>query len=220
MTSESLRLFAASFLLGLSVAAPIGPVNIEIIRRGLTFGPLAALALGLGAVSADCVYFAVAFAATDLASAILESPWGMRIGWAMGGTMLGWIAYLTLRSAVGQAAGLSRDTSSLQEIDRPAACPTPARTYAVGLLMTLSNPMTIAFWLSIAVSLRAGSEHSSPLLRLAGVGSGALSWVLFLVTVLSLARRWVTPRSMRWINIASGCVLVGFALRFWVKAAF
>lgn len=48
-------------LLGLSLAAPIGPVNVEIIRRGLKSGFRQALLAGAGAMSADATYLTLIF---------------------------------------------------------------------------------------------------------------------------------------------------------------
>ena len=82
MTPESFALLAKAFAIGVSVAAPIGPVNVEIIRRGLTVGARSAFLLGLGAVSADCVYLGLSLTATSFAAALGESSLGTRIGFA------------------------------------------------------------------------------------------------------------------------------------------
>ena len=47
--------------IGLSAAAPIGPVNFEIIRRNLTLGLKAGIGFGLGACTADLCYLIVVF---------------------------------------------------------------------------------------------------------------------------------------------------------------
>jgi len=51
------------FLLGIAVGvlycAPVGPVNLEIVRRGLTVGFLAAFLVALGAVIGDSFWAAV-----------------------------------------------------------------------------------------------------------------------------------------------------------------
>lgn len=213
--------YGTAFLLGLSVAAPIGPVNVEIIRRGLTFGPVAALALGCGAVSADCIYFSVGFTATGLATSILDSPVGSRIAFLIGGAMFAWLGWMSLRAGLAQTSP-STDAMIHDLTDAAPAKASgspPVRTYLIGLAMTLTNPMTILFWLSIAASFTAGSEQGSPLVRLAGVASGCLLWVVFVVLVISWARRWVSPKFLRGINLVSGLILLGFALRFFFHPA-
>ena len=43
-------------LMGFSLAAPIGPVNIETIKRGFSFGVWPAIVFGLGALLGDMFY--------------------------------------------------------------------------------------------------------------------------------------------------------------------
>ncbi|MBI3734954.1 LysE family transporter [Candidatus Sumerlaeota bacterium] len=204
-----LKLFGAAYILGLSVAAPIGPVNVEIIRRGLTIGPAAAFFLGCGAVSADCIYFALALAATGLASTILNAGWGVTLGLFVAGGMLNWIGWISLKSRA-QLTGTG-------EASAPRI--SAVRSYLFGLGMTLANPLTIALWLSIAASFSASREDSGyALLRLLGVGAGALSWVGFITSLLALARRAVTPKFLRTVNVVSGLVLIYYGLRFWMEA--
>ena len=230
--SETLTLFLAAYLIGLSVAAPIGPVNIEIIRRGLTIGPGAAFALGCGAVTADCIYFGVAFTATELASSVLDSKAGMRIALAIGGGFLGWLGVRAIRSAM--TGGERTDAlihAGQSETNQPAARTIEVRgeenkqsrsellkTYGLGLAMTLSNPMTIIFWLSLAASFAAGEVMGTPLLGLGGVAAGTFSWVVFIVSAIALARRWVNRLFVRWVDVVSGIVLIGFGLRFLWRA--
>ncbi len=85
--------------------------------------------------------------------------------------------------------------------------------------MTIANPLTIALWLSIAASFSATGERGDyPLVRLAGVASGALAWVAFIVSVIHWARRWVTPLFLRGVNLVSGTLLIIYGVKFWIDA--
>ena len=55
-----LFLFGKGLVIGLSVAAPVGPIGLLCINRSLTAGPRAGFVTGLGAAVADGVYGAVA----------------------------------------------------------------------------------------------------------------------------------------------------------------
>jgi len=57
---NSIHVLAAAFLMGLAAAAPIGPVNMMAIRRGVVGGWRHTLACGLGSVFGDLVLFALA----------------------------------------------------------------------------------------------------------------------------------------------------------------
>src|SRR2546423_14881985 len=52
----SASLILKGILLGLGAAVPIGPVNVEIVRRTLRGGFFAGFALGCGAVTVDVCY--------------------------------------------------------------------------------------------------------------------------------------------------------------------
>lgn len=199
------------FALGLSAAAPIGPINVEIMRRALRLGPSPAFFFGSGAVTADCVYFGAAVAATRWAQAFYSHRWAVAAAYLVGGGMLVWLGVMAIRSRTAAPDG--GELRSRRD--------TPLGAWAVGLALTLANPMTIAFWLSVAASFGAAASSApsgSPFLRVAGVGIGALSWVGFIVALLTLARRRVTPRFLHSINLVSGAALAAFGLRFWILA--
>lgn len=217
---EHILLFIASCLLGISVAAPIGPINVEIIRRGLTIGGTAAFFLGLGAVSADCAYFTLGVVGTEMVRQIVDTPWIVRTILGIGGGFLLWMGAASLR----KAWTLPRTELDFQNAENNRPVPRgstngakPFPTYLLGLAMTLANPMTIAFWLSISASLAVSGETGPIWVRIGGVAVGAFSWVVFIVSVTVWTRRWVNDRFLRGVNLISGLMLVGFGLRFVVK---
>src|SRR6266550_449651 len=66
-----LFLFGSGIIIGLIVAAPIGPVNLICIRRTLAFGPLNGFMSGLGASLGDTIFAIVAsFGLTAVAQLI------------------------------------------------------------------------------------------------------------------------------------------------------
>ena len=64
-------LFLRGFLIGLAIAAPVGPIGVLCIRRTLADGRPVGFVSGLGAASADAVYGSVAaFGLTAISGAI------------------------------------------------------------------------------------------------------------------------------------------------------
>ena len=57
---EEFGIFYRGIVLGLMIAAPVGPIGLLCIRRTLQKGLLIGLATGLGAACADTVFGAVA----------------------------------------------------------------------------------------------------------------------------------------------------------------
>lgn len=58
---DNINIFVGYIFLGLSLSAPIGPINAAQLDKGLRGGFLHAWAVGLGAVSADIIYMLLVY---------------------------------------------------------------------------------------------------------------------------------------------------------------
>jgi threonine/homoserine/homoserine lactone efflux protein len=80
--------------------------------------------------------------------------------------------------------------------------------------MTSLNPMTLAFWFVILPGL-AGQISSDPARDLpwicAGVFAGALSWVLFFASLITIAGNWKRQRVAFFADLFGGVMLLAFA---------
>ncbi len=193
--------------IGVALAAPIGPINIEIIKRGVQGGYLHGWLVGLGALSADTVY---AILIVSGLTPIADSP-GLRVPlFLAGAAMLWFVGYSSIRSALqGNTIKDSRGDGG-------------RRSYVTGLLMAVFNPMGIIYWLSVGAALvaeavqRVGSVGSPVLVG--GVFCGILLWVTLLSWLAQVSRRFVTGDGMRWITGIGGAALIGFGLWFALQA--
>lgn len=192
-------IFARGLLIGLSIAAPVGPIGVLCIRRTLTDGRLAGLATGLGAATADAAYGVVAgFGITVVAHLLLAHAFWIRL---IGGLFL---CYLGLKTFVGTPA------------ERPAAVAggrSLARAYTSALALTLTNPLTILSFAAIFAGLGAGvagSTAPAAALLVLGVLLGSALWWLILTGAVGLLRSRLTPPRLRWVNRLSGAVLLIF----------
>ena len=188
-------------VLGLGAAAPIGPVNVEIARRSLRGGFIAGLLLGCGAVTIDVLYLALA--SLGVAS-MIGRPGMMLVVGIIGAGVLAYLGIGALRSAWKHSALASATNDS--------AMPPPRRNYVTGLVMTALNPLTLAFWFAATPSLAADASRRQIPLACAGVAIGALSWVCFFATLMSLARRLNRRRVEAIADAVGGVTLIGFAL--------
>lgn len=198
------------FLLGLSVAAPVGPINIEIIRRGLSDRPAAGLGIGLGACTIDALYILVAGFGLSF---ILQATLAVLVLYLAGAALLTWMAFGALRAGtrqLGRAAGPGAEIA-------PAAATSFRRAYVTGLAMTASSPFTIVFWTSVPAKFFGGTPPplATILLTGASVLVGTLCWVGFLNLLVAFGRRFVHARFLAWLNIAGGAMLAAFAIWFW-----
>jgi threonine/homoserine/homoserine lactone efflux protein len=205
---DLIGLVASGIALGLSVAAPIGPVNIAVIRRGLVSGFFAAWMLGLGAAAADTFYVILVF--LGLAPVLAESiPFRLAL-WIIGGMFL---IYLGATSA--------RPTGVLDSI-APSAPRVELHPFLTGLGMTLLNPMTIVSWLAIGgaffSSIALVERGVSGSFFVGGIFAGSALWFSSIAISLHFARRWVNDRAMRIISLVASVVLIGFGLGFIFQA--
>lgn len=195
--------FLQGFLLGFSIAAPVGPIGILCIRRTLASGRLHGLVSGLGAASADACYgLAAAFGLTALS--------GLLLAWQTPIRLLGGIFLLYLAARIFFSKPPAENAQPVSEKNGGLA-----GAYFSTFLLTLSNPMTILSFTAIfaGLGLAAGAgelAHSAALV--AGVFTGSAAWWLTLSLGVGLLRARVTPKVMTWVNRASGLVIAAFGL--------
>jgi threonine/homoserine/homoserine lactone efflux protein len=190
-------LLLKSIVLGLTIAAPVGPIGILCIRRSIVDGPAAGLICGLGAATADAIYGALGgFALSGISSLLVRGR--VWLTWA-GAAFLLYLGVKIFRAAASDPAG------------SPAGSATGA--YLSTLLLTLTNPLTILSFAAAFAGMGAtGVGYDGVATMLAGVFAGSLLWWLVLTSVAGSARGRLTPRMFKAINRLSGLVLVGFAL--------
>jgi len=197
-------LILRGFVIGLSLAAPVGPIGVLTIRRTLAHGRLTGFISGLGTATADGFYGLIgALGLTAVTSLLTGNAFWLKL---VGGLFLCYLGVQTLRA-------------------KPAVNPAQAQSrqgligaYVSAFLLTLTNPMTILAFVAIFASLLAGdpqmngTDTSNLILIVLGVFLGSSAWWLILSTVTSLLRNRLNPQSMRWVNIVSGLVIAVFGI--------
>src|SRR5205085_11032460 len=141
------------FVLGWSVSWPPGPVNAEMIRRGLQsplqgggFWP--AWVVGIGACFGDFLW---AFGVSLGAGAVLNSPTIRRALAVVSLILLLLLALMFARSAW-------RIFRTHRSSTHSASSARPKRGgFFVGFLMAVSSPWNLGFWLAVVGSQSVGS---------------------------------------------------------------
>jgi threonine/homoserine/homoserine lactone efflux protein len=201
-------------VIGFVIAAPIGPVNVEIIRRGLWEGFRAALLTGIGSTIADVVYILIAYAGADPlshragASRLLFSAGALVLIYLGGMAIRGAMRPVPLPSAAGDEPGGGAGRGR--------------RAFAAGFVITILNPMTIAFWLGIlgaALAARPRQQFGIELLYVVSLMTGCLIWVVLLAAGLHFGRSLVRGPALRIVSAVAGLSLIGFGLQFALRAA-
>jgi len=198
-----LELFLKAAFIGLSIAAPVGPIGLLCIQRTLDHGRRVGLATGLGAAVADAVYGAVG--ALGL-TAILALLVGARLWLAIGGgaflLYLGATTWLQARRVPASAAAA-------------AAAPGVWSAFLTTFVLTLSNPMTILSFIAVFASLastQASLSAGAQATMVLGVLVGSALWWLVLSGGVSMFHRRVGEPTMVLIRRASGLLVAGFGL--------
>ncbi len=195
-----LSLFWNGFGIGLSIAAPVGPIGVLCIQRTLNQGRAIGFASGIGAATADATIGSIAALGLTVVSKFLsdQQTW-LRL---IGGLYLMYLGIRTFRS-------------------HPAEMSTPdgrrglKGAYGSTLFLTLTNPLTIFSFMAIFAGFGAGSPNNGALtafLIVIGVFLGSCTWWLFLVTITGIFRSGLNTRSMQWINRGSGVIISAFAI--------
>ena len=201
MSSAELMLFAKAALVGLSIAAPVGPVGLLTIQRTLRNGLPSGLATGMGAAVADALYGAVgAYGVVWLIQWLTAARIPLGIG---GGALLLWLAWRSWRSPLAEHEAAAGGVNLWGQ-------------FAGTWLLTLSNPATILSFIAVFGALSGSiAGASSPLLMVAGVWLGSSLWWLGLTCAIALTRQRFTAAWRQRIIRASALVLAGFALWQW-----
>jgi len=192
-----------AMLIGLAIAAPVGPIGLLVIQRTLNHGTAIGLATGLGAAVADAAYGAIgAFGVTAVISLLGE----VRVPLALGGSaFLLWLAWCTWRSvpAAASAAAVIGGGARLWS------------SFGSTVLLTLANPATIVSFIAVFGTLANRDVPVSPWMLVLGVLAGSALWWLMLSVVVGRFRSGFDARARRWVNRVSALMLAGFAVWQW-----
>ncbi len=192
---ETWQIFLTGAVLGVSIAAPPGPVNAAATYQ-VTKSWMAGWLTLLGATTADAIFFVLTYFGL---TSLVASGEARDLLFVVGGVFMLYIAYSTLRRAkVKQASGPVRGGRF---------------PYLLGLTIGLTNPFQLAWWIAVGI----GMISTFGLSIVAGFFVGILAWTLFFSTILraGLARY---QRIYPVLVYVSGAILILFGLWFLYSA--
>ena len=149
------------FVLGLSLAAPPGPVN-AIIMNESSKSVLHGSSVGAGAMTADFIFLVLLYFGR-----VIIPEWTFKYLYLFGGVVMIYLSISVLRSRMPSK--------------------TPKGNYFVGLSMGITNPFQIVWWVTVGLFL----IQSMTLLSVGGFFFGLLTWiVLFPYTMNRVGSRY------------------------------
>ncbi len=199
----------AGALLGLSLAAPPGPMNAVIAEESVNSGWRAGFSAGLGAMSADGLFFVLA--AAGVVAFIRDAPTlrGVMVG--VGGLLMFYFAYGAVR---GSANFRSENVSEKAGFGKAFA-------------LAITNPYQITWWLTAGVGLLDPGtieafgyslRSANGLLTIVGFFGGIVLWITLFPAALRTAGNTIDSFGKA-IAYGSGLVLLWFGFVFIWDAA-
>ncbi len=199
-------LFIKSITIGLSIAAPVGPIGMLCIQRSLSRGFRSGFATGMGAACADGFYGLLgALGIAGLAATLPTLSVVLKIG---GGAFLIWLAWAIVREKPEPAA-----------IAPDAARAGASRDFLTTFGLTLSNPMTILSFIGIFAALgplagepsaRGGAQWLTVIPMVSGVFIGSAAWWLCLSGATSALGKRMPLSFIHGVARLSAVVIAGF----------
>jgi threonine/homoserine/homoserine lactone efflux protein len=184
---------------GYAIAIPFGPIAILIVRTGVRRGLRAAAAAGAGTATADLVFATIAMLFGAAASALLAPilPAARLVAGAA-------LAVIALRGMLAAPQAIERESGGIRT----------GSTYLLFLGLTMLNPPTVIYFVSLAIALpEVSADLPSRAAFVVGAFVSSLSWQEVLALVGALLHGRLTPRLQRITAVISSLIILALAAR-------
>jgi len=191
-------------IIGLSIAAPIGPTGILCMRRTFEFGRLSGFFSGLGAAVTHMFYGFIATFGLSFINFFIEETFWLHL---IGG---GFLIYLGIRTFFSKPVDPAK----------PLSHKTWLGDFVSTCFLTLTNPMTILSFIAIFAGLGLSKlpiNYENAFWLISGVFMGSATWWTILTEGITLFRKKITKKAMMWINRSAGMIILGFGIFMWIS---
>ena len=186
--------FIENFILGVSLTLPLGPVTLEILRRGIILGYAHSLKTACGAFCAELTYFFMIYLGLSRFS---ENFLVKYILGFLGVSFLFYYSYTNIKEFFSTSSSLSKKILN-------------DNSFLVGYAITFLNPLNFFMWVGIIGSFFASSATFF-------ISSGVLYGIavsLLIVSGLSqLGNKLLKKKNMKYVSLAAGLFLFFYGLR-------
>ena len=192
---DYIHIIFETFLLGVIVSVPMGPMGILVVRRTLNKGRIFGLFSGFGIALADTIFSLIALFGLSAIEVDIRNMWFRIIG-GLTFAIVGFFMY---------------KTSTVSHVRKPVTGKSYAKYFISAFLLTLTNPLTILFFAASFAALGyigGDMDFIKYSLVVSGVSLGAISWWTFITAFVSMFRKKIRLRGLLVINKISGVLVV------------
>jgi threonine/homoserine/homoserine lactone efflux protein len=196
-----------SAAIALLAAIPLGPVNMEIIRRVLNRHKLSAFKFGAGAAAADGLWPLVVFMGF---TPLLEIRWVAVLFWGVSALILLILGTNFIRDAF------------VSHHDQTKVAPKQKRRFApiAGFLLVISNPTNLVTWAAV-IGIFHGQRFLPARTALSGwvlwfsVAVGTFAYFTILILLVNHYHSFfINPKRLRVLKIFFGSLILAIAVYF------
>ena len=191
--------FIEGFWLGVGAAVPLGPINVMIMQEALK-RYYSAVAIGLGAMSADLSYLSLIL--IGVMGFVSNQFFILTIG-VFGSLFLLYMAW----SIFSVAKEPIKNDIDIKDIKNKKSL---FSYWLKGYLMTLLNPYTVLFWISLSAYI--GTKGLDPLLTIIGLLSAISLWITLMPYAIHRSKHLISQKVAEILSIVSAFILLFFAL--------
>lgn len=199
-TNMDVSFFLRGLLIGLSIAATVGPMFLLCVQRTLQKGYQYGLLSGMGIATADGIYGSIAgFGLTTITTFLVHQQTWIRL---LGGLFLLYLGIKTLLTKPAERAATAQGGNLLM-------------VYLSTLALTLTNPTTILSFIAIFMGLgigNTGGNYATAMLVVLGVFLGSIFWWIILTGIIGLLHGKFPQGWLHWLNRCSGAIIALFGL--------
>lgn len=212
MFVSDVHVLSAAYLMGLAAAAPIGPVNMLAIRRGMLGGWHHTLACGIGSVAGDLILFSLVLLGNQYLLSDLSNPTLRTVLAAIGGIVLFPMGLYFLVRAVKEP--LRAYASARKRWNEGTVPAHMVSDVAASTALTVFNPVTMVYWVGVT-SNWLPFAHSifgskAPGWGILMAAAGLMTWFTTLIFVVRFMPHRIGPTFFRLVNAAFGLILLAF----------
>lgn len=202
------KIIIEKVILGITLAAPIGPVSLEMIKRGLQKGFLSAFVIRLGGAMGNFLCLVAAYFGLTM---VLKSDFMLGVCGLIGSLVLLYLGLKSLLAKKIQALHFDEQNPSYGLLNG----------LATGFILSITSPIGIMFWLGIFAATIDPTQHTQSwdgLMQNSAIIIGVLLWGAFLSILLEIGSRFIKPQYIKVITTIAGIMLMYFSVKYGHKA--